>query len=527
MAALPAPADVAALLLGRDTRDATLDALEAAVGRVDHALALAAMPALADVQALDVVEAGAATHRRVALLQAQLVTEAPTHEALAVFGASIGSVERYAKVFCATGNALAVSLAKPVAAFAQEDALTAACSPASWAPALLLGFNQAIQAAGMSPPEFSKALMTQEPLWSKRRMPTDEVPRKLARLLLELLRGDEPPTVAAGAWHQIKGSIFGRPAVARSVVELGIFDLMSATLRALGPPEVWVSVSRQRSGTALAVLLNVTEVFKGFAGEAARPDLAAFVQSGLFDDTLAAIAAVERMGTVEDVSLDTFELVLAQPKYALDQPGCEDKIRSLAHALRFCLDHPLVDPIDHNRSTGRAAATLCAAVFGRDEGGSDFAFTQKHIDEMIHYWSAIIAAEGMYANSPPTKSNVRLLELVISDVNKTLLLKAPGLLEYLRAGLLLDPDHPRQSLKDEQKIWLTTMHAESFAQLATFPEARVALLEDATVVPALEEVRDKGLSEEAREFAGAALLALSDKQLQEAEGQKHVMLSCE
>ena len=43
----------------------------------------------------------------------------------------------------------------------------------------------------------------------------------------------------------------------------------------------------------------------------------------------------------------------------------------------------------------------------------------------------------------------------------------------------------------------------------------------------LEEVRDKGLSEEAREFAGAALLALSDKQLQEVEGQKHVMLSCE
>jgi hypothetical protein len=48
------------------------------------------------------------------------------------------------------------------------------------------------------------------------------------------------------------------------------------------------------------------------------------------------------------------------------------------------------------------------------------------------------------------------------------------------------------------------------------------------VIPALEAVAEGGLTAEARQFAEAALLALSEKELHiDAEGQKHVMLSCE
>ena len=51
---------------------------------------------------------------------------------------------------------------------------------------------------------------------------------------------------------------------------------------------------------------------------------------------------------------------------------------------------------------------------------------------------------------------------------------------------------------------------------------------DGSVVPALEAVAATGLSEQARELAAAALSALSDKKLvMVAEGQKHIMLSCE
>ena len=66
------------------------------------------------------------------------------------------------------------------------------------------------------------------------------------------------------------------------------------------------------------------------------------------------------------------------------------------------------------------------------------------------------------------------------------------------------------------------------AQLAASECGLEALRQDASVVPALEIVAKDGLSAEARQFAEAALLALSGKELHVVvEGQKHVMLSCE
>ena len=45
---------------------------------------------------------------------------------------------------------------------------------------------------------------------------------------------------------------------------------------------------------------------------------------------------------------------------------------------------------------------------------------------------------------------------------------------------------------------------------------------------ALQTVATEGLSSESRDFAKAALLAMSDEELHmRSEGQKHVMLSCE
>ena len=60
--------------------------------------------------------------------------------------------------------------------------------------------------------------------------------------------------------------------------------------------------------------------------------------------------------------------------------------------------------------------------------------------------------------------------------------------------------------------WLQKMHTECLAQLAVFPQGRDALLADAAVVKALRQVQDGGggLSEECRELAGSALLALCD-----------------
>ena len=82
-------------------------------------------------------------------------------------------------------------------------------------------------------------------------------------------------------------------------------------------------------------------------------------------------------------------------------------------------------------------------------------------------------------------------------------------------------------MKEELKAWCQHHHCEALAQLAVFGPAREALQRDSSVVPALEAVAEAGLSAETREVAVAALMALSDKELEiKAEGQKHVMLSC-
>ena len=82
-------------------------------------------------------------------------------------------------------------------------------------------------------------------------------------------------------------------------------------------------------------------------------------------------------------------------------------------------------------------------------------------------------------------------------------------------------------MKPELKSWCQQHHAECLAQLAVFAPAHETLRAEPSVIPALEAVAEGGLTAEARQFAEAALLSLSDKELHVAtEGQKHVMLSC-
>jgi hypothetical protein len=127
----------------------------------------------------------------------------------------------------------------------------------------------------------------------------------------------------------------------------------------------------------------------------------------------------------------------------------------------------------------------------------------------------------------PSADTIMTLELCISDANKPLLLAHRDFLPYLVDALLLEADHPRARMKPELKSWCQQHHAECLAQLAVFAPARETLRANPSVIPALEAVAEGGLTAEARQFAEAALLSLSDKELHvDAEGQKHVMLSC-
>ena len=142
-------------------------------------------------------------------------------------------------------------------------------------------------------------------------------------------------------------------------------------------------------------------------------------------------------------------------------------------------------------------------------------------------WKDTVRAVGYNGITKPSADTIQALELCISDENKPLLLANRDFLPYVIDALLLDADHPRAGMKPELKSWCQQHHAECLAQLAVFAPARETLRADPSVIPALEAVAEGGLSGEARQYAEAALLALSDKQPHvDAEGQEHVMLSC-
>eukprot|EP01043_Picozoa_sp_COSAG02_P070267 COSAG02_NODE_12374_length_1556_cov_1.731640_2_plen_268_part_01 len=257
---------------------------------------------------------------------------------------------------------------------------------------------------------------------------------------------------------------------------------------------------------------------------------AACVKSGLFDLLIEVVTAFEAGGVegLQTVGHPGLYYALSIVTKCRSAPGCEHKIRGVAKALAFCLDHRLDYIEGIGATTDSAATALCCSVFGRDEAGSEFTFTQKQVDMLLSKWMGYVQAIGVLKTFKPGPDNIFTLDLCISDTNKELLLANADFVPYLADALLLDPGHPRAGLAEEQRIWLQNYHAQCFAQLAVYLPARERLRQDQTVAAALEAVAENGLSTEAQEHAAAALLAMSDKQLQViSEGQRHVMLSCE
>eukprot|EP01043_Picozoa_sp_COSAG02_P065444 COSAG02_NODE_9879_length_2084_cov_183.290176_4_plen_83_part_01 len=79
--------------------------------------------------------------------------------------------------------------------------------------------------------------MSVDPILSKKQMPSDDVPQQLLALSIELLRSRELPELAiGGAWRCARDCMDGRPGLAPVAMELGLFDLAVADLRALGSP---------------------------------------------------------------------------------------------------------------------------------------------------------------------------------------------------------------------------------------------------------------------------------------------------
>jgi hypothetical protein len=284
--------------------------------------------------------------------------------------------------------------------------------------------------------------MSLDPMMSQQQMPSDDVPRQMLTLLVELLRSGELQGLAiGGAWRSVEGCLTGRPGLGPAAMELGLIDLAAEHCRTVGSAADMVSISRGKGGNAHRAMITVFNVTTFFAGQAERPDLAACIASGLFDicvEIVVAFAAagVESLRDTDHIALWSALMILTS---AGTQSGCEAKIRGTASALAFSLVHSLDFIEELGMTTSSVAARICCSVFGRDEGGSEFTFQQQHVDLLTTNWSQIVRAYGYWVTVKPSADMIMALELTISDRNKPLLLANKDFVPYLVDALLLDP----------------------------------------------------------------------------------------
>ena len=103
------------------------------------------------------------------------------------------------------------------------------------------------------------------------------------------------------------------------------------------------SISRGKAGRGGYVLVCIGNWCKLFYGQSQRPDLEAMVASGLFEECANGVASfaaagVDGLGDVNHVVLGWALTIL---RTCRQQPGAEARIRSLAPALEWCLEHDL------------------------------------------------------------------------------------------------------------------------------------------------------------------------------------------
>ena len=120
------------------------------------------------------------------------------------------------------------------------------------------------------------------------------------------------------------------------------------------------SVSRGKSNRAMGILVTIQEVCKGFHGQTHRPDIEAIVAAGLFEECVAGIEAFAAGGTeqLHDASCWPVMCALRVLLNCHSHPKCEARIRSMATALEFCIEHDVVVVKEVCATTATIAASI-------------------------------------------------------------------------------------------------------------------------------------------------------------------------
>ena len=124
------------------------------------------------------------------------------------------------------------------------------------------------------------------------------------------------------------------------------------------------SISRGKAGQGGRVFNAIANWMRLFNGQSHRPDLEAIVSSGLFEECASGVASLAVVGVdgLGDINHESVLCALGVLRSCLQQPGAEARIRSLAPALKWCLEHDLDWMKQLGMTTGSFAAQICESV---------------------------------------------------------------------------------------------------------------------------------------------------------------------
>ena len=125
------------------------------------------------------------------------------------------------------------------------------------------------------------------------------------------------------------------------------------------------SISRGKAGRGGFVVVCIVNWCRLFYGQSHRPDLEAIVASGLFEECANGVASFAAAGVagLGDVNRAALFCTLIAVRSCRQQPGAEARIRSLAPALEWCLEHDLDHMEQLGITTGSYAAQICESLW--------------------------------------------------------------------------------------------------------------------------------------------------------------------
>ena len=397
-----------------------------------------------------------------------------------------------------------------------------------------MGITPVLAATGVDEQKWFDDFFARSPYHGENPQPPNKY-TPLALQLFELVRSEideQPEGVIVGAAGLINWiTLYSPPGsdAHQALWAAGFLECMQSTMRRYNPMER-ISRHIQIPGAVLGMCKDIVEGAHAAGIEVIQP----LIDAGAVDIAISSLQAYQIMDTPSECSVNSLQWgglwfleVLLESRHAA-QPVIA-KLRSAGvDAFRYMLDHPLIMMADMGYETGSIATRIAAIVWGRDDDGGGLAFKQKDVDKIIQ----VMDPRGShFILFPMTEQTGRVvLNLSVSEINKELLLNAEGLVPLLVSSLLLDLEDPRRSQPNFEAIAPVVQRdvAEAIAQLAMFPPGRTALLQDPTVVEALQQVAAEGWEDEARNHAQSALAALTDRQHVEHRQHsdvKHVMVS--